>query len=197
MTRHLSTCGAPGPEKEPPNQSFHLFVEARHNKMYWMHLGVPLDAPLARVDAFLRDIWLECCGHMSAFTIEGRQYLSAGARELGESGMGVRTGRVLYPGMVFTYEYDFGSTTELKLKVLALRELETNRGKVKPLARNDEPEVACEQCGNHTATQICQECDCKGQGWLCEACAEGHDCDPELLLPVVNSPRAGVCGYCG
>jgi hypothetical protein len=26
-------------------------------------------------------------------------------------------------------------------------------------------------------------------------CTAGHACDHELYLPVVNSPRSGVCGY--
>jgi hypothetical protein len=28
-------------------------------------------------------------------------------------------------------------------------------------------------------------------------CAAKHECGEEMLLPVLNSPRAGVCGYCG
>ena len=36
-----------------------------------------------------------------------------------------------------------------------------------------------------------------GTGWLCDDYAEGHKCREEMLLPVVNSPRTGVCGYVG
>jgi hypothetical protein len=35
------------------------------------------------------------------------------------------------------------------------------------------------------------------EGWLCDECAVGHECGEEMLLPVVNSPRVGVCGYVG
>src|SRR5271157_846844 len=111
MTRHLKTCSLPADQST--KQSFHLFVEARYNKTYWLHLAVPAEAPLSKVDAFLRGIWLECCGHLSAFNIGGQHFASQGARELGESGMGVRLSRILQPGMAFSYEYDFGSTTEL------------------------------------------------------------------------------------
>jgi hypothetical protein len=34
--------------------------------------------------------------------------------------------------------------------------------------------------------------------FYCEHHSEDHDCDePEMLLPVVNSPRMGMCGYTG
>lgn len=32
--------------------------------------------------------------------------------------------------------------------------------------------------------------------FFCEACAEAHAHD-DMLLPVTNSPRMGVCGDCG
>lgn len=198
MTRHLMTCSRPGPSQtSQDNQSFHLFVEDRYDKVYWMHLAAPVEAPLSRVDAFLRRIWLECCGHLSAFTIEGRRYASGPMKEFGESGMGARLSRLLEPGVVFSYEYDYGSTTELNLKVLALRDQGTKRGPIELLARNEAPQVACERCGNQPATQVCTECVCNGQGWLCESCAEDHECGTEMCLPVVNSPRVGVCGYTG
>jgi hypothetical protein len=108
--------------------------------------------------------------------------------------MGLQAGRVFQPGMVLTYEYDFGSTTELTLKVQGLREGGTSKGAVELLAQNDDPEVVCESCGTRVATQICAVCV---DGWLCESCAAGHECGEEMMLPVVNSPRAGVCGYGG
>ena len=35
------------------------------------------------------------------------------------------------------------------------------------------------------------------EGWLCQSCADEHECGEDMLLPVVNSPRTGVCGYAG
>jgi hypothetical protein len=172
-------------------------VEARHSKAYWLHLAVAGEAPLAKVDAFLRQIWLECCGHMSAFTIDGRRYACEAMKDLGESGMGARLSRILRPGTVFSYEYDYGSTTELNLKVLGIRERGTHRGAVELLARNDAPLVPCDRCSSQLATMVCTECECKGRGWLCESCADEHECGTEMCLPVVNSPRVGVCAYSG
>jgi hypothetical protein len=111
--------------------------------------------------------------------------------------MQARLGRLFQPGTAFTYEYDYGSTTELNLKVIGLWDRRAKQGAVELLARNDAPQVACEKCGNQPATQICTECVYKDQGWLCENCAENHECGIEMCLPVVNSPRAGVCGYTG
>ena len=34
------------------------------------------------------------------------------------------------------------------------------------------------------------------KGWLCEAHAEKHR-HQDMFLPVVNSPRVGMCGYTG
>ncbi|MDR0913329.1 MAG: hypothetical protein LBM96_12150, partial [Methanobrevibacter sp.] len=35
---------------------------------YFLSLWVDGDAKMGDIDSFLRDIWLECCGHMSAFS---------------------------------------------------------------------------------------------------------------------------------
>jgi len=200
MTRHLSACSQPEASKSPagkqqPGPSFHLFVEGRDAKAYWMHLAVPVTAPLSKLDRFLRDTWLECCGHMSAFDIGGNRY--AAAPMDGEMSMRAPLRQVLDVGMKFFYEYDYGSTTELALKVVALHEQGTPKGTVQLLARNEAPQISCNECGAQPATQICTECAWNGEGWLCEACVAEHECDDEMCLPVVNSPRVGVCAYTG
>lgn len=56
--------------KQPTSgPSFHLVIEGRYAKAYWMHVAAPLAAPLSKLDRFLRDTWLECCGHLSAFHV--------------------------------------------------------------------------------------------------------------------------------
>lgn len=32
---------------------------------------------------------------------------------------------------------------------------------------------------------------------FCDACASKHECGEEMLSPIVDSPRTGVCGYIG
>jgi len=202
MTRHLSACkqrqaalqaqAARGKERQV--KIFHLVADGYGP--YWLHLEVRADATLAALDTFLRGIWLECCGHMSQFSIDGEDYVSSGARELGARGMNVTLEKVFYVGMTCDYEYDFGTTTELKLRVVAERVGERQREAVQVLARNDAPVFPCDACGKE-ATQVCTQCIYDGQGWLCDACVAEHECGEEMLLPVVNSPRVGMCGYEG
>jgi hypothetical protein len=103
---------------------------------------------------------------------------------------------VLHPEMRLIYEYDFGSTTELTLKVVSEVKSNIKTGDLEILARNDPPQIKCSNC-DHLATRICTECIYEGAGWLCDDCAEDHKCGEDMLLPVVNSPRTGVCGYVG
>lgn len=206
MTRHLESCkrrkAEPGmsPVKQkarsPKRKIFHLVVEGHDSPEYWIHLEAPSDARLEDLDDFLRSIWLECCGHMRAFTIEETTYASSPMREFDERGMKATLGNVLRSGMKFHYEYDFGSTTELALRVVSEREGEMKGRSVELLARNEPPAITCSSCGKR-ATSVCAECIWSDGGWLCDECAAKHECGEEMLLPVVNSPRVGVCAYTG
>ena len=48
-------------------------------------------------------------------------YVSEGGRELDDKPMRIKLGRVASPGSQLAYEYDFGSTTTLTIKVAGLR----------------------------------------------------------------------------
>lgn len=202
MAHHLTSCvgtqegiGPPHPESGSNQGGYHLVVEGRSSPQYWLHLAVSARAGLADLDAFLRDIWLECCGHLSAFTINGTTYAQSPMREFGQRSMTRRVSTVLSPGLRFSYVYDFGSSTELSLRVAGV--LAGGPAKIiGVLARNDPPDIACAECGRPAAF-VCTECQWKGEGWLCDACAQDHECGEEMRLPVVNSPRVGVCGYTG
>jgi hypothetical protein len=203
MTRHLASClqnsgEAEGQQKGKEGKLVHLLVDGRYNPQYWMHIELPADETLDTLDGFLRAIWVECCGHLSQFNIAGSTYSSYVDSSFGDKSMRFRLGKVLSPGMQFTYEYDFGTTTELRLKVIAERAGKTKKGAsaVKILARNEPPVIACDVCGK-PATNICSECVYDEGGWLCDECAETHECGEDMLLPVVNSPRVGMCGYTG
>ncbi len=195
MTQHLRRCtgseAGPKPLDPTPADAMHILAEGGWRMGYWIHLAVPLTAPLSRLDSFLREIWLECCGHLSAFEINGVRHALSPME--GERSMKVPLNRVVDVGTKFHYEYDYGSTTELKLKALGFWDRSTNNS-VELLARNDPPQIKCEACGTQPATQICTGCD---GYWLCDTCSEDHDCGEEYLLPNVNSPRVGVCAYGG
>lgn len=212
MTRHLASCkqrflSAPteptsGDVKKPRRVKYlHLVVDGRDNPQYWLHLDVRADATLANLDRFLRHIWLECCGHLSAFEIGEVTYTvdyGFGDDKWGmdEESMDIKLSKAVGVGQNFYYEYDFGSTTSLHLKVVAERLGEARETIIEEMARNNEPAILCSVCGK-VATNICTECIYDNTGWLCDTCAEKHECGEEMLLPVVNSPRVGVCAYAG
>ncbi len=213
MTKHLETCkerevnatsgaGAGSRQKARKTKVFHLLVEGRSSPEYWMHLEVTTGTTLAQMDRFLKDTWLECCGHLSAFQIGGVSYasdaemVSGSAWDMGDKSMRVRLDKVLTPGQWFTHEYDFGTTTELSLKVVSEREAEAKGKAIQVLARNEPPAILCGVCGKR-ATEVCTQCIYDNAGWLCDECAETHECGEEMMLPVVNSPRVGMCGYTG
>ena len=204
MTKHLKSCrlkksvsektsGGRSPQK---TKRFHVVVEGRYLPGYWMHLDIPASATLEALDSFLRQTWLECCGHMSAFTIKGARYSSWPMEEFDEKGMDVGLGEVASPRMEFLHEYDFGTPTELTLRVVSEENREIKGKTIRVLARNNPPSITCDLCGK-IATQVCTQCVWSGEGWLCGECASEHECGEEMLLPVVNSPRVGMCGYAG
>lgn len=161
-----------------------------------------MNVTIGALDEVLRDIWLECCDHLSAFEVGGMRYVVAMnddffGREPDERSMNTRVSVALPPvGSVFGYEYDYGSTTRLRLKVIAHRQAPNRRNAVRLLARNNAPVWKCTEC-DAAATSLCVECSCERDAFFCEAHAESHECGEETILPVVNSPRMGVCGYDG
>jgi hypothetical protein len=188
MGKHLTTCIPMHIEKSKDKKAkpfFHVVVKSPYTSLYWMHLKVSADADLGDLDSFLRDIWLECCGHMSAFSIEDE-----------ELDMDEIVEDIFKPGLKIRHEYDFGSTTELLISVIGEYKGPVKE-KIELLARNEPPQILCNECGKVPAVEICTECSWSGKGWLCKSCAKKHKCGEDMMLPVVNSPRTGVCGYTG
>ena len=203
MGRHLVTCKMRQEKNELELKEGRKKYKIYHLKMtggkwYWLHLEIPGNATLSDLDEFLRGIWLECCGHLSAFTIRGVKYEDQ--RMLDEpsfrggsnQSMNRRLYAVLNPKETFYHEYDFGSTTYLDGQVLAVREGFLGKDKIRILARNNPYAFACENCGKK-ATGLCVECEI----FVCDQCQDAHECGEEMILGVVNSPRMGVCGYGG
>lgn len=118
--------------------------------------------------------------------------------ELGRSEVAKRTRLgVAFPtkGIRFHYEYDMGTTTALEGRVVGFREGSLGRAGVRLLARNTAPEWGCSECVA-AATVVCNACD--DGPLLCDAHSARHPCaEEEGFLPVVNSPRMGMCGYTG
>jgi hypothetical protein len=285
---------------------FHIVVEGRHNPQYWMHIEVPAYDLMTDLDAFLRDIWLECCGHLSAFKVgttnyssepedfsffefeeeqnqnedsgedrdgkseieeqmdatgnevelflddlpptvveslsperlsEMRQFQSIDdligflrkeikdARMAGSSpyteeqrkhflqsllfrslvealedrDMEVPLEKALKVGQKFTYEYDFGSTTDLALRVVSEREgvVQDEEDEIAILARNSAPVIPCCVCGQPAKRVVSGYFDVEENAYCSKKCAKKNKESYEEMLPVVNSPRVGVCAYTG
>ena len=202
MSKHLETCIRRNEEAGVPGEAgsvevLHLYVHAPYAPPFWLHLDVTAATTLEEIDGFLRDIWLEYCGHLSAFYVGEERYDShPPGWDEDERGMDVAVGTVLSLGTTINYEYDFGSTTELDVQGVSNRWVRGTPCGVELLARNLPPAVLCGGCGA-PATMVCTSCMTDGDPLLCDDCAEGHPCGIESLLPFVNSPRCGICGYTG
>lgn len=215
ILRHLPACPVRRKRLEEEKGKnacgyYMLSVKGKWDKTYWIILEISENATLENLDRFLRDIWLECCGHLSAFTIEGIQYEIQPNEDwfwgAPPKSMKYKLKTVLYPEAKFFYEYDFGSTTELELRVVGYRTGRQKKEKITLLSRNNPPEILCGQCGKNPAQWIEEGYYFERSPFWCEEClkkAEEEEADsdeiyvPEMLLPVCNSPRMGVCGYEG
>lgn len=201
--KHVALC-APAHDLRGgrPSKLFQVRVEGKGAAMFWIDVEVKGESPIRRLDDLLRRVWLECCGHMSAFEIDGLRYSVLVDNEFGldrkERSMSAKVSQVLTsPGQRFSYEYDFGSTTELALRFVGTRNGIIGRSAARLLARNEPPVWLCAAC-DAPATLICPFCMGEGTPFVCASHAREHACgEDESFLPVVNSPRMGVCGYTG
>ncbi|MDR1544508.1 MAG: hypothetical protein LBS50_08930 [Prevotellaceae bacterium] len=115
--------------------------------------------------------------------------------------MSRKTDKVFYKGLKLEYEYDFGSSTELLLTVVEEYPVKADE-KIVLLSRNEPLEWLCDTCQKEPATQICTVHDWGNESQFCDKCAEKHakkckDFEEYAAMPIVNSPRMGVCGYTG
>lgn len=199
VVKHLSVCSKrlgiikmSDSKKIPSETLYHLRTQDACNDQFWLDLEIRGSSTLKDLDGYLRAIWLECCGHVSQFSLGDRQ-----ASELSKKR---RADEVFRSGTKLTHIYDFGDSSETLIKVVG-----TRKGKsvttcsVSLMARNQMPESKCGEC-KQPATRLCMECLVEKEIWgiLCEKHAKVHPHD-DYGKPVqlVNSPRLGMCGYEG
>ncbi|MDK2974202.1 MAG: hypothetical protein PWP08_573 [Methanofollis sp.] len=184
----LQSSGWPTGKKS----SLLIRIQGRDEKNYWMVVLARYDALLADLDQLIRDVWVECCGHLSAFQIGGVSYASDD--EDSENTMNVFLSGIVSPGSVFSYDYDFGSTTTLELKVIGETPVVPQEGLLCLIARNDRPTIPCDRCDG-AAEFILTDIDEWAPICYCRACLASTDPDLECVDIIANSPRNGVCGY--
>ena len=171
-------------EDESGQECCLLKVEGVYSKEYWLYFDVPETNTLSDVDEFLRVIWLECCGHCSAF-YQSKHIPIDNGRKLKTFDIGEK----------FFHEYDFGSTTETVITVAGHTRRKKQKKDVRLLARNTPPVYKCGDCGK-TAEYISSQWGFEIQGpFYCAECIKNYE--EGMMLPITNSPRVGVCGYGG
>jgi hypothetical protein len=186
MVGHLKRCLPVSSARDGSCSQALLLRVQGGAQMFWIDLVATQEAELRDIDRLLRRIWLECCGHLSEF------YTGAHRRKLG---MSTKVGEIFASiGNRLGYVYDFGSSTELVVSFSGFAEAGPGNP-VRIVARNEPPTWPCDACGQ-AATSVCAQCSYEG-GFCCAEHDDSHDCGEEMLLPVVNSPRMGVCAYTG
>ena len=227
INRHLATHLKEKSETGQRGLSYLVKVETSKkwgSTPYFLSLWIDGEATFQSFDQFLRDIWLECCGHLSAFMDPEQKKKKSGMFDFmaaferfsnenvvdsdqdmeefeGDIPMRWKTKKVLCKGKVLDYEYDFGSTTALCITVIEQLSIKAD-SKIVLLSRNEPSSIMCTSCCKAPATQICTSCMYESPSVFCEKCAKKHakkcsDFDDYSSMPVVNSPRMGVCGYEG
>lgn len=227
ITKHLDKHIA---EKVPTGKSGKSFLlkidtNTKWSGMppYFLNIWMDGNAIMETLDLFLRQIWLECCGHMSSFTnpklakksvgmwnfFYAEDLLAKGKTKEYEKLMEESSGEVpksrkakdaLHKGLKLEYQYDFGSTTELQITVAAEYPVQADE-KIVLLSRNEPLEILCDLCSVKPAVTICSVC-VYGESVFCKDCAKKHgkvcpDFNDYAAMLVVNSPRMGVCAYEG
>jgi hypothetical protein len=197
--RHLAACPKrqavilEADKRGKAETLYHLRVQSADASEFWLDLEMRGSATLNDLDRYLRAIWLECCGHLSEFSL-------GGAWSGREVAMKHRAGEVFQVGVELTHIYDFGTSSETSIKVVDQRAgVPTTKHPIALMARNLMPEAACMECGE-PAAWLCMECVIEEdeEGWLCDKHVEEHPHDSYgEPLPLVNSPRLGMCGYDG
>lgn len=197
--RHLAACPAwlaaqakAAGSKRKSEELYHLRVQAEGQAQFWLDLEMRGSAKMKDLDHYLREIWLECCGHMSQFSYGGFGSL--------EISMDCTLAKALEYQAGFTHIYDFGTESVSLIKMAGVREGKpATSHPITLLIRNRPPAYECQECGQ-PAAWLCMECviEDEAAGILCDRHVENHPHDNYgEPIPLVNSPRVGLCGYEG
>ena len=190
ITEHLQSCDLRmrnSPYLKGDQHSYLIRINDIYTANYWAFVEVDGRTCLLKdIDSFLRNLWLECCGHLSSFKINDQDYDSHPDPSYypRTKSMEVLVDKILKEGMIFEYVYDFGTSTELVLEVISAkfpdngddaggsgirdqirRKRRTGRegkrkmiSRVKLVARNDPLPFTCHKCKKAIATNICTVC---------------------------------------
>jgi hypothetical protein len=109
MPRHLAACpqrhaqiSSAGQTNRKPETLYHLRMQDAYDSNFWLDLEVRGSATLKDIDTYLRAIWLECCGHLSQFSVGGWR-----GPEIAKSR---RVDAIFQRDIELTHIYDFGTS---------------------------------------------------------------------------------------
>lgn len=178
-----------------------LLIKDKYIKDFWMYISIEKNAKLKDLDKFIRDVWVECCGHLSCFKIKDKIY---GENRIADDiwndyngDLNMRIKNLVQIKNIFEYEYDFGSTTYITIKVIdEFSDIKT-KNNIEILARNNEPIVKCNDCGEKAKYEF--EDGYEGiSKCLCDECIKNYDQSEDNYIEEIecaNSPRFGICDY--
>ncbi len=221
MTTHLKSCRVKNSslllnEKRKGATSnqhsyFLLKIQGKYEKEYWMYIEIDSTSEITLLDMFLREIWVECCGHLSCFEVAKKIISSSDEEEFyGAKVSGwVKRKKNPYEQPVsnlfrtrkkVSYQYDFGTTTDLDILKMDERVAkDKNKQPILLLARNKPQERSCTLCNKNAALFHCCECneEMTDQSIYCDKCLMEHEHADDYAFTISNSPRSGMCGYDG
>ncbi len=147
--RHILTCESRKniveesmKEAEKTKEQFILKITDKYDpSTYYIYITIDVNLTLRALDTFLRDIWMECCGHLSEFNIDGVTYACDGALEgsvlVEQESFDFYLKNILYINSKIKYLYDFDSTSEVLIEVVDKFETVYNSSSIEILARNN------------------------------------------------------------
>jgi hypothetical protein len=226
INRHLATHLKERAVKGKPGKSFLVKVEPEKSLVpypYFLSLWVDGETHMDSLDHFLRDVWLECCGHESEFEdltiktdretqnminnllmegkIEELLQIAISFEAKRKVSMSNKTKSVFRKGRILDYNYDFEDSTALVITVMEEYSVKAD-SEIILVSRNEPLSIMCSDCRMMPATLICTADTHLGETMFCPQCAEKHakTCeafDDYAARAVVNSPRMGKCAYIG
>ena len=191
IKRHMKNCSEMKKRVEEQNSTdkkqrnqFIIAIKSKYEgNDYCIYLSIDGTLGLVHIDQFIRDIWVECCGHLSGFRIRGKFYQ--------DHSMNTRLNDILDIDEKFEYEYDFGSTTYLNLEVVDIIQVSSSFSQIEIIARNHDIKHECETCGKEA-----KFFNYENDKWECGNCIDENN-DMISEIEYCNSPRDGICGYEG
>lgn len=213
FAKHLETCPMIQSYKNDQNFLFQIFDRFRPD-LYWMVVAAPPKLTLKELDSFLRSIWLGCCQHMSCFSLPSNEkefypYYFWNRSFMDRHRYALMNNYYLqdiFPEYSYLhYDFDFGNLSALKIEFppnydnTSSDSSSTLVNDFQLLILNYPPHYICDQCCKLPLEVNCSIC----MRSFCLKCLQSrraHNCDifdTEDILPIINSPRVGKCGYTG